>query len=496
MGMNKPIRMVSIFCLMLILVLMVNVTYVQYWKADYYNARPENVRVMNEQFSRERGAILVGRTPVAESVPSEDQYKFQRLYSRPYQYAHMTGWFGYGNATSGLERAENSVLSGDDDRLFVTRLMDLINNKGVAGGDVTLTIDAQAQTAAYEALTTSPYGVRQGGVVAIEPSTGRILAMASTPSFDPNNLSTHDTAENQKAYEDLNADPLQPLVNRGAGLPLAPGSTFKLVTAAAAIENEGYVYDSQVPAGYSYQLPQTTGGGGLIENEGSSYCAPDTVSFSVAMARSCNTTFAQLAIEVGSKNLRKQAEAFGFNNDFVNDLGVNAAESTFPSKLNVPQTGMSGIGQYEDRATALQMAMVAAGIANDGQVMTPYLVDSIASADADVLDRTEPQPLTDDNAISADTAEILTQLMVDTVNTGTAYTGAIPGIKVAGKTGTAQSGKDSEGPYAWFTAFAPADNPRVAVAVMVQTADIASGEIAGGRVAGPIAKAVMEAVLG
>lgn len=495
MSMNKQIRMVSVFCLVLILGLMINASYVQYWKADSLNARADNVRVMNEQFSRERGAILVGRTPVAESVPSEDQFRFQRVYSKPFQYAHITGWFGYGNATSALERSENSVLSGDDDRLFVTRLMDLINNRGVAGGDVTLTINAQAQAAAYDALNNSPYGVLQGGVVAIEPSSGKILAMASTPSFDPNTMSTHDTGKNQKAYEKLNAAPLKPLVNRGAGLALAPGSTFKLITAAAAIQAGLYDYDSQVPAGASYQLPQTSGQGGLIENEGDYACAPKTISFSVAMARSCNTTFAQLAIEVGSKKLREQAEGFGFNNDFVDDLGIDAVQSTFPKGLNVPETGMSGIGQFEDRATPLQMAMVAAGIANDGQVMRPYLVDSIASADADVLDRTPQEPLTDDNAISSETAEILTQLMVDTVNSGTAYTAAIPGIKVAGKTGTAQSGKDDEGPYAWFTAFAPADNPRVAVSVMIQKADIPAGEVYGGRVAGPIAKAVMEAVL-
>jgi len=358
-----------------------------------------------------------------------------------------------------------------------------------------LTLDPDAQTAAFDALSQLPVdqesGVVQASVVAIEPSTGRILAMASLPSYDPNKLASHDFAGVKSDYDRLQSDPNEPLLNRAIQTTLPPGSTFKLVTASAAIESGKYTYDSDVPGGPTYQLPQTTGSSGEIDNEGRS-CGTDKIPFSQAMEESCNTTFAQLGVELGADALQAQAEKFGFNKHYLDDIGPQAI-SKFPEGANEPQAGQSAIGQFEVQATPLQMAMVAAGIANQGVVMKPYIVDSIQSPELETLRKTEPEEL--DQAISAQTADQVTQLMVDTVDSGTAAPGGIDGVKVAGKTGTAQSGIDSVPPYAWFVSFAPAQDPEVAVAVVIQKAGIDRGEIAGGTWGGPIAKAVMEAVI-
>jgi peptidoglycan glycosyltransferase len=282
------------------------------------------------------------------------------------------------------------------------------------------------------------------------------------------------------------------LLNRAIQTTLPPGSTFKLVTAAAAIESGNWDASSTVPAGATYQLPETRGDSGLIDNEGRTECDPKRISFETAMEWSCNTTFAQLAIQVGAEAMYNQAQAFGFNDHYLDDLGPQAV-SAYPAGADKPQTGQTGFGQFDVRATPLQMAMVAAGIANGGTVMKPYVVDEVQSADLQPLDKTNPTELS--RAVSPTTANELTKLMVATVNSGTASPGAITGVEVAGKTGTAQSGVEGKPPYAWYVSFAPADDPQVAVAVMIEHVDSDTGEIAGGLLGGPIAKAVMEAVI-
>lgn len=489
--MNKPIRTIATFCLLLFLALMINATYLQYWKAGELNDDPQNRRVLVASYSRERGAILVGSKPVAESVESDDEYKFQRTYPRPLEYAPLTGWFSYYSAT-GIEQTRNDVLSGEDSRLFVTKLVDLLSNDPTQGGNVRLTIDPAAQTAAYDGLKALGSGV-EGSVVAIEPSTGKILAMVSLPTYDPNKLASHDLGSVEDTFDRLDEDPAKPLLNRAIQTRLPPGSTFKILTAAAAIEKGLYKADDPVPGGATFQLPQTTGVTGEIDNQGRSCGANNArIPFTQALGQSCNTTFAQLAIEVGAEDMIETAEGFGFNSQYFDDLAPQA-ESVFPTDANEPQIGQTGIGQYDVAATPLQMAMVAAGIANGGSVMRPYLVDEEQSADLDVIQKTDPQELS--QAVSSTTASEVTKLMVATVDEGTASPAAIEGISVAGKTGTAQSGQDDKPPYAWFVSFAPADNPRVAVAVMIEAADIPRGEIAGGTYGGPIAKAVMEAVI-
>ncbi len=479
------------FCMLLFIALMANATYLQYWQADALNKDGRNRRIIQEAFSRERGPILVAGETVALSEESGDEYEFQRTYPTPFRYAPVTGWFSYYSQT-GIEQSQNDVLSGEDSRLFVTRLVDLVNGNNTKGGRVTLTLDPQAQTAAFDGLRALGNDV-QGAVVAIEPATGKVLANVSLPTYDPNVLASHDFGAVSENYDRLDENPAKPLLNRGIQTTLPPGSTFKLVTAAAALESGDYDASTMVPAGATYQLPETRGETGLVDNEGRSACNPKRIPFEVAMAWSCNTTFAQLAIEVGAEAMQKQAEAFGFNQRYLDDLGPQAV-SVYPSGTDRPQTGQTGFGQFEVRATPLQMAMVVAGIANGGTVMKPYFVDEVQSADLDILDKAEPTPLQE--AVSPSTANELTKLMVATVNEGTADDARIEGIEVAGKTGTAQSGQPGKPPYAWFVSFAPADDPQVAVAVMIESVPGKdTSEIAGGALGGPIARAVMEAVI-
>jgi peptidoglycan glycosyltransferase len=336
--------------------------------------------------------------------------------------------------------------------------------------------------------------------VAIEPKTGRILAMVSLPSYDPNDLATHDFSASQKAYERLDHDPHEPLVNRAIQTRLFPGSTFKVVTASAAIENGLYSSDDEVPSGATWQTPGTTGESNVIDNEGRYGCNPEKIPFATAMAQSCNTAFAKMAVELGPEKMREQAEKFGFNSDYLEDLSPQV-QSVYPTgtenadgehvELNDAQTAQTGFGQFEVQATPLQMAMVVSALGNHGTLMRPYLVDEVQDSEYNTLEKTDPEEIRE--AVSPTTADEVTDLMVATVNEGTAYPAAIPGVTVAGKTGTAQRGVPGKPPYGWFVGFAPAQDAQVAVAVMIQEAP--GKEIAGGQLGGPVAKAVMEAIL-
>ena len=485
-GMNRPIRTLSVFCFVLFLALMANATYLQFVKAKSLDDNPANRRVIQAAFSRQRGAILAGKTAVAHSVPTKDQFKFQRVYPKSMEYAPLTGFFSYYSQT-GIEHTQNQVLSGDDSRLFVRRLIDLVNNTDPKGGNVELTIDPAVQDAAFNGFKALGDGV-EGAAVAIEPSTGRILAMVSTPSFDPNVMADHDLTASTKAYDKLVKDPSEPLFNRAIQTTLPPGSTFKLVTSAAAIEDLGMTPDSLVDGHASMSLPQTTH---VLHNENNFSCGGDQVTLTTALDKSCNVAFAGVGLKLTDAQLRKQAEKFGFGQTYLTDLPGQAA-SRFPSSLTPPLRAESAIGQYEVAATPLQMAMVSAGIANHGVVMKPYVVDRITSSDLDVLDQTSPTELS--TAVSPRTAGMLTQMMTSVVDQGTGTPARISGVEVAGKTGTAQSTPERP-PYAWFTGFAPADNPKIAVAVLVESSKTDRSEIAGGALGGPIAKAMMEAVI-
>ena len=336
--MNRPIRTLSVFCFVLFLALMANATYLQFVKAKSLNDDPANRRVIQAAFSRQRGAILAGKTAVAHSVPKNDQFKFQRVYPKSTEYAPLTGFFSYYSQT-GIEHSQNQVLSGDDSRLFVRRLIDLVNNTDPKGGNVELTIDPAVQDAAYNGFKALGDGV-EGAAVAIEPSTGRILAMVSTPSFDPNVMADHDLTASTKAYDRLVKDPAEPLINRAIQTTLPPGSTFKLITSAAAIEDLGMTPDSMVDGRSSMTLPQTTH---VLHNENNFSCGATRVTLTTALDKSCNVAFAGVGLKLTDAQLRKQAEKFGFGQTYLTDLPGQAA-SRFPSSLTPPLRALSAIG--------------------------------------------------------------------------------------------------------------------------------------------------------
>ena len=494
--MNRPIRNVAIAVLVLFLALMINATYLQYLKADDLTSlsqHPDNNRVRDAAFAEPRGKILVGNRAVALSRKSDDRFDFLRVYPGGAEYAHLAGYFTRNLGFGGIESSQNDVLTGDAPGLFVNRVIDLLGNDTPQGGNVSLTINAAAQKAAYDGLRALGSRIR-GAVVAIEPATGRILAMVSSPTFNPNRIATHDFAKAGRSYDRLIRDPLSPLNNRAIEERLPPGSTFKLVTAAAALSSGKYEPDTMVPGGASLDLPQTSKN---LVNESRGGCGGTKITFTRALQVSCNVAFGSVGLKLGDDALRKQAEKFGFNQSGyftdLNDPLTRQVVSVFPSDVNEPNTALSAIGQYDVAASPLQMAMVGAGIANNGRLMKPYLVDEIRSADLDVIKPVEPKVL-NANAVSASVAGKLTDMMVAVVDNGTGVNAQIPGIKVAGKTGTAQSAP-SRPPYAWFVSFAPAEDARVAVAVLIQDAGVERDAISGNGLAAPIAKSVMQAVL-
>ncbi|MBC9227006.1 penicillin-binding protein 2 [Aeromicrobium sp. 636] len=487
--MNKPIRAMAVVCLLMFMGLLLNANYVQFVQADDLNEKPGNRRVIDEEFSRERGAIIVDGEPIAQSVPVKDRWQFQRKYTDPKLYAPVTGYFSYQYGQAGIERSYNSILSGSDDRLFVNRVIDLIGNDQPQGGSVELTLDAAAQKAAFEGLADLGEETR-GAVVALNPQTGAVLAMVSQPTYNPNQLASHDADKVMRTMQRLEKDKTQPLTNRSTQTTLPPGSTFKIVTSAAAIEDLGLSADDDVRGGATLGFP---GIGYKLTNQGGSSCGGNPISFERALQVSCNVSFGWLAGKVGQEKMADQAAKFGFGERPIEDLPSAASRFTADpdTKLEPPQLAQSGIGQFEVAATPLQMAMVSAAVANDGVLMKPHLVRTVRAPNLSILEQPEPQEL--GRPMSAGDARELSDMMVSVVDQGTGSPAAIPGIDVGGKTGTAESAPDRP-PYAWFIGFAPADDPQVAVAVLVESAQNTS-DIAGGRLGGPIARAVMEAVL-
>jgi peptidoglycan glycosyltransferase len=483
---NVPIRRVIIVFGLLFLALLWNIEYVQVIEAGSLSKRPDNRRVLLDEYSRERGPILVGGDPVAESVETKDALVYQREYADGPLYGHITGFYSSIYGRTYLEESENPILAGTDNRLFVRRVIDLATGRAPQGGSVLLTIDARAQKAADTEL-----GDKVGAVVAIEPKTGRILAMVSHPTYDPNKLASHSASTQQKAYQTYIDDPKNPMLNRATRQRYPPGSTFKLITAAAALSMPGGIYTptSSLDSPKVYNVPDTTRD---IKNDNGSSCGAvkGKLTMSQALSVSCNTTFAKLGVTIGDDALRAQAEKFGFNSAPMDTFPDVA--SVFPQQLDVPETAQSSIGQYDVAATPLQMAMVSAGIANGGQVMRPYLSAVVRGPDLRPIEITRPQVMS--QAVTPQVAAELTQMMEAVVAKGTGKKGQIPGVRVAGKTGTAQSAPD-RAPYAWFTAFAPADNPQVAVAVVIEDSNTVRDDVTGGTLAAPVAKAVIKAVL-
>ena len=481
--MNRQLNRVTAGLIFLMLALIANLSFIQVFKANDYRNQPGNQRVLRAEYSRERGPMLLGSKSIAESVPTKDTLKFLRKYADGPAYAPITGYYSVVYGASALELQENDVLSGNDSRFFVDRLQQLFAGRKPKGGAIRLSINPEAQKAAYDALDG-----RTGAVVALDPQTGAILAMASSPSYDPNTLSSHDPATIQKTWEVLNKDPDKPMLDRPLAMTLPPGSTFKLVTAAAALESGKYNASSSLPGPAKLDLPQTSRK--LGNWTGSSCGKDDKVTLEDALAISCNTAFAWLGMELGSDAIEAQAKKFGFESSF--DVPMTAATSRFPTNLNAPQTAMSAIGQFDVRATALQMAMVGAGIANDGVVMKPYLVSQVLGPDLTILQNTTPSAF--GRAMSSANATILRDMMVNVVSHGTGSNARISGVQVGGKTGTAEN-TPGESAHAWFVGIAPSDNQSVAVAVVLEHGGGAT-EVSGNKLAAPIAARVMRAVIG
>ncbi len=481
--MNTPVRRLATVVLAMFLVLMLSASWVQYVQAPSLNADQRNVRTLYNEYGNARGPIVAGGESVALSEPVDDAFGYQRLYTEPEVFAAVTGYYSVVFGRTGLERETNDQLTGRADSLFWTRLQDLLTGRRPQGSAVETTIIPAAQEAAFEAL-----GDLRGAAVAIDPRTGAILALVSTPSFDPNLLAGHDTAVVNEAYRALENDKARPLVNRAiAGDTYPPGSTFKLVTAAAAIE-AGLEPEDEVFAPRELDLPLTSA---TVSNYGGAACAAgDETTLINALRISCNTAFAQIGLDLGADALRRQAEAFGFGEALRVPLRVTP--SRFPEAPDAPQTALSAIGQFEVAATPMQMAMVAAAIANGGVQMQPYLVERVRTADLAVVEQAAPTQLR--TSVSPATASALTEMMIEVVRSGSGQAAQISGVEVAGKTGTAQHAA-GEDPHAWFTGFAPADNPEVAVAVLVERGGSLGSEATGGRVAAPIARAIMRAVM-
>jgi penicillin-binding protein A len=482
--MNREIKRVSVVVLAMFLALLVSTSIIQVFQADALNADARNSRTLIDSYSQQRGPILVAGQPVAESVPSSDVYKYQRVYPQGRLYSSVTGFFPINGAPTGIEGALNENLSGSSNSQFLDRVNSILTGKNPQGESVELTIDPVAQKAAYDAL-----GNYQGAVVLLQPKTGRILAMVSKPDFDPNALAVHNTAQVDATYKALLADPGNPLINRTINGNLnPPGSTFKPIVSSAAFGTGQYTKDSQFPNLATLPLPGTNT---VVKNDSLTTCGPGaTVSIATAQILSCNIPFAELGMKLGGQTIRNQANLFGFNQKLSIPMAVTP--SVYPVYTDPAEVAKSAFGQQDDRATPLQMAMVSAAIANGGKVMYPNLVESIRSPSLQTIQSFTPKVL--DTATTPEIASTVAQMMVDGVDKGIATNARIDGVSVGGKTGTAQNGPND--PYTlWFTGFAPAQNPQYAVAVVVENGGGLGQRGTGNTVAAPIARKVLEAVL-
>lgn len=482
--MITELRRVSIGIGILFGALFVSTTIIQVFQVDSLRVDPRNVRTLYDSYATERGSILVGSTLIAESVPTDDVYRYQRIYHGGGLYAPVTGYFTINQGISGLEFAMNDKLSGQSNSQFFDQIIALVSGTDPRGASVKLTINPTLQQVARDAL-----GELTGAAIAIEPSTGRILAFVSTPTFDPNDLASHDSDVVRANYDALLNSTSGPLINRAiSGDLYHPGSVFKLVVAAAAIDSGLMSAQSTVPNPSKLLLPLSSS---TIYNSNDSSCGPGrTVTIATALRLSCNIPFAEIGVELGEARVRDYAEAFGFGATV--EVPMKTTPSIFPSGMDDAQLMLSSFGQFDVRVTPLQIAMVSSAIANGGLLMAPTIVDSVLARDLSPL--APFTPVEYGAPIGPDTANTLRDMMVDGVDDGVATGARIPGVAVAGKTGTAENGVDQ--PFTlWFTGFAPADNPRVAVVVVVEGSDELGNSATGNSVAAPIARKIMEAVL-
>lgn len=471
------IRRTAVTLLLLMGVLGGWLSYQQTVAASDHRNDVRNPRALEERTLRPRGSILTADgVVVAESRPAGR--RFLRVYPEAGRYAHTVGYSSLVLGETGVEAIRAADLVSDDDGSLRSLLIETLGGS-LAPHDVRLTLRDDLQRAAAEAL-----GGQVGAVVALDPSTGAILAMVTSPTFDPNTLLGPGAIE---AGEALNADPERPLIDRTRSDFYAPGSTFKLIVSSAGLTTGFVTPETLLPDTDLLELPGSTA---TIANADGGFCGDgDTVTFERALVISCNTAFAELGMQLGADALLEAAEDAGFNEAIPFDLPV--VESYFPADLgdDLPATAQSAIGGRDVRASALHMALIAAAIGNGGVAMTPYLVDAVLDEDGAVVEWAEPTVWR--RTMPTDDAATLTAMMEKVVSEGTGWRAQIPGLAMAGKTGTAEVPGDA--PDVWFVGFAPADDPGIAVAVLVEGGGELGEDGSGGSVAAPIARAVVEA---
>lgn len=483
--MQRQIRRVGIGLVALFVAVFAQLNYVQIFAAERIAKNPSNILNLIRQYSIKRGAILTRDNEViAQSKATNDKLKYLRVYPQGDLYGHITGYVSVAaGARFGLESTYDDQLLGHSNVLSMQDIQDRLFGGGRQGDDLQTTIDSRLQEAAKQAL-----GDNRGAVVAMDPRSGEVRALWSNPSYDPSPLSVHDTSDAQHAYEALDpTSPQSPLVDLATRVTYPPGSTFKIVTLSAALDSGRYTPQSTFDDPVELELPLTNN---TLMNFSHGTCAGGgQITLFEALTVSCDTTFAELGLKIPD-DVRKTAEALSFNDAIPFDLPVQP--STFPhiDDADAPLRAYAAIGQGDTSATPLQMALVAATVANDGTVPRPRLVHEIIDPSGGIVDRFSPSDL--GRAMSPATAEQVTQMMESVVEKGTGTAAQIPGIKVAGKTGTAQT-SEGQNPHTWFICFAPADDPKIAVAVIVEHGGSFGSEATGGAVAAPIAKQILEA---
>lgn len=476
--MNAPLRRVAIAVFVLFGLLFAQLNYVQFVQGDELRRNPDNDRVQLQEYERKRGSIVVEGEAIATSTETDGRLKYLRSYPAGLLYPHVTGYKSPLFGESGIEQSEDPVLSGDDDRLFVRRVSEIITGRRPEGGNVVLTLDKQVQTAAFNQLQG-----RKGAIAALDPKTGEILAMVSTPVFDPNQLAVHNTEANQAAWNKLTKDGDKPLNNRALNETYPPGSTFKVIVSAAALK-DGMTADTRVDSPLQYKPPQTTK---AIRNFNGNSCGGEQVSLQEALTVSCNTSYAKLGVELGADKVRDMAKDFGFEDDDLS-TPLTTATSRLGDIPDPPALAQSSIGQRDVRMTPLQGAMIAAAVANNGSLMRPHLVKEVQAPDRNPLEITsekeQSQPL------DATQAADLQKMMISVVEDGTGKRAQVNGVDVGGKTGTAEDG-DARQDHSWFIGFALKDGEPVgAVAVVLENAGISSSNTA--DMAGNVLRAIVQ----
>ena len=476
--MNRSIRLAAAFALVLILILLANLTWIQAFKEEDYANNPLNRRGFYEMKSIPRGQISTGGVVLASSEQDANGF-YQRSYpsDSPAAFAPVTGYLSDQYGASGLESSYNAVLNGTDPGLFTARWMDTLTGKETAGANLELTLDPGMQQVAHDMLTGNNY---EGAAVALRPSTGEVLAMASSPGYDPNGIVDPSTAS--AAWADVTSRPGNPLINHATQDTLPPGSIFKIITTAAGLAND-YSAGSTLTGAPEITLPGTTT---TLTNYGGQACAGGgDVTLETAFSLSCNTAFVQLAIDVGPDAVRSAADAFGVGEKY--DLGLPVSGGSLGELPDDAALGQTAIGQRDVTMSALQAAVMAATVANDGKRMEPHVVKRITGADLKELQTTQPREIT--QAVTPEIAAQLEELMLASErNTAGGRAG------IASKTGTAEHGGEGTPPHTWYVAYLPDQD--VAVGVVVKNGGGLGTGATGGQVASPIGRAILDAAGG